>query len=88
MTEEVPVQKIDILVEILDTQTALVSWTLSQEGQLTQLISMEFIFSPLHARYSLDIVLSFPTTTKVLLCISLSQLRHKFIHGNVDLSPL
>ena len=53
MTEEVPVQKLDILVDILDTQTALVSWTLSQEGQLTQLISMEFIFSPLHARYSL-----------------------------------
>ena len=91
MTEEVPaVQKLDIMVDILDTQTALVTWTLGDNEDTSQVISLEFIFSPLHARYahiSDNIVLSFPTTTKVLrLLFPFLSKRHSLdIHGNVDL---
>ena len=52
MTEEVSVQKLDIMVDILDTQTALVTWTLGDNEDPSQVISLEFIFSPLHARYA------------------------------------
>ena len=100
LTEEVSVLKLDIMVDILDTQTAMVTWTLGDNEDTSQVISLEFIFSPLHARYvhisdniaqiSDNIVLSFPTTTKVLrLLFPFLSKRHSLdIHGNVDLYPL
>ena len=50
MTDGTAVKPLVVLVDILDSQTARVSWKL-QEDMRHLLASLELIFSPLHARY-------------------------------------